>query len=241
MQDGIEIPCFTSASGQLNHARSGFRNKKEKSAAFRAVHTLFPEQRLECGQAALGLAYLNLEPDYRFALPIDIRKAENDFQSVLKDYAALPDIQARANWYLGWIYTSLDPMPKKGRTYFHTIVRDFPEVPMNLSVPEPWVNIVYPDNISGKRQSPPLKYWAQVALLELVRHPGSGKEAMSAFNLLYDRFFTSTETGMALKILLADPEQAALVLKKARLYTKQKQDNPYLVRDITTLAGSCIP
>jgi len=235
-QDGIKIPRFSSAAGQLNHAASGFRNKKEKRAALRAVTTLFPQNLLEGGHAALGLAFLHLEPDYRFAKPIDIRKSVNDFQTVLKEYAPFPDVQAKAHWYLGWIYTVLDGEPKKGLQHFWTIVKDFPEVPVNLSLPVPWVNLVYSDLQTDASPLPIRpKFWSQIALLEIVRH-GSRAEAIEAFNILYNRFFPSIETGFALKSMLANPGLASHVLYRVSAYLARQTTNPYLVRDIAALA-----
>jgi len=243
IQDGIEIPLFTSPAAQLNHAMSGFRDKKEKSAALRAVITLFPDCLLERGHAALGLAYLHLEPDYRFARPLDVRKAANDFQAVLTDYAFLPDIQAKAHWYLGWIYTTLDGQPEKGQAHFHTIVQNFSQVPMNLSPPTPWANLVYshpPSRAESVTQKTLIKYWSQIALLEIVRH-GTRDEAVTAFDTLYDKFFTSTETGLALKTMLSNEKLALHARPLVEKYLARFTANPYLARDILRLAKGNIP
>lgn len=241
IQDGIEIPNFSSASAQLNHGASGFRNKKEKSAALRAVATLFPENRHACGHAAMALAYLHLEPDYRFARPIDIKKAANDFLAILEAYPSFPDIQAKARWYLGWIYTALDPQPDKGRAHFWTIVTDFFKIPMNLSPPAPWANLVYPESAAPSADPSGQKYWSQIALLEIIRQPGSPAEAIKAFDLLYDRFFMSTETGLALKSMLSTHELASHAEDRAEAYLAGYTANPYLTKDIFRLYRKTAP
>ncbi|WDP93059.1 MAG: hypothetical protein HUN04_26420 [Desulfobacter sp.] len=244
IQDGIKIPRFSTAAGQLNYAASVFEDKKRKSAALRAVAALFPENRLECGHAALGLAYLHLEPDYRFAKPIDILKAANDFKAVLKAYPDMDDVVAKTHWYLGWIHTTLchpaldgqTGSTETGRRHFRAIVRDFSSVPMNLSPPEPWVNLARPEEFPTIKQSAPVKYWAQVALLELVRHPGSEEEALKAVDMLYDRFFSSMETGFALKHMLTRPGPGVSLVEKASAWAARNTANPYLSREISALA-----
>ncbi|MCG8634727.1 MAG: hypothetical protein MI863_12920, partial [Desulfobacterales bacterium] len=57
-----------------------------------------------------------------------------------------------------------------------------------------------------------------------------------AFTLLYDRFFSSPSTGLALKAMLADRELAAHALPLVEPYLSHNTANPYLVRDIQALA-----
>ncbi len=242
VQDGYEISQFPSAGGQLNFAKSGFTEKKKKKAAYRAVLTLFPEDHLECGHSSIGLAYLHLEPDYRFASPLEISKAANDFKDIIEDFTTLPDVLAKAHWYLGWIYTDLMKTPEKGLVHYWQIALDFPDIPMNMSPPAPWVNLVYPTALILKDQKPssPQKLWAEAALLEIVRNTRDNSQAIKAFDLLYDRFFSTPATGLALKAMLADPvarpELAAHALPKIEPYLSRNKDNLYLARDIRTLA-----
>ncbi len=243
VQDGFEIPKFPSAGGQLNFAKSGFTDKKKKMAAYRAVLTLFPEDRLECGHASIGMAYLHLEPDYRFASPLAIRKAANDFKAIIDDFSTLPDVLAKAHWYLGWIYTELMKTPEKGLVHYWQIAGQFPDIPMNMFPPVPWVNIVYPSDQTLKDQKPatPQKLWAEVALLEIVKNCKDKSQTIKAFDLLYDRFFLSPATGFAIKAMLADPELAAHAFAGVDPYLSRNTDNPYLARDIRTLAEAIAP
>ncbi|MCD4718240.1 MAG: hypothetical protein K8S13_00040, partial [Desulfobacula sp.] len=57
---GFKIPNFPTARGQLNNAKSGFANSEEKKAALQILSKIFPDNRLQCGHAALSLAYMNL-------------------------------------------------------------------------------------------------------------------------------------------------------------------------------------
>ncbi len=113
---------------------------------------------------------------------------------------------------------------------------------MNLSPPAPWVNLVYPP-LALKDQKPttPHKLWAEAALLEIVRHAGDNSQAIKAFDLLYDRFFTSVSTGFALKAMLADKELAAHAWPGVDPYLSRNTGNPYLARDIRTLAEEIAP
>lgn len=157
IQDGIPIPRFSSATDQLNYAKSGLNDRKRKLAAFRAVQTLFPEDRAACGHAALGLAYLHLEPQYRFASPRDIRQAARDFLTIAKSYKDLTEIRAKALWYLGWIHTDLEMDLQTGMGYYWQLVNTLPQVPMNLSPTAPWVNLVYGSKAAPKapKTAPP--------------------------------------------------------------------------------------
>lgn len=243
IQDGISLPRFSTAADQLNYARSGLTDKKRKLAALRAVPALFPQSRPQCGQAAMGLAYLHLEPEYRFATDLDIRQAANDFAAVLAEYGDIPGIRAKTLWYLGWIHTELKQDVPTGLGFYWQIVRDLSYVPMNLSPTAPWVNLVYPSQPARKalKPAPPKKYWEAVALLEIVRYTRNSAEAARALGVLMDRHPTSQATGLALKHLLADPELAPAALQHAAAYLAQPPSNPYLARDIQTLAEGAVP
>lgn len=243
IQDGFEIPVFSSAMGQLNYARSGFTDKREKKAAFRAVLDLFPRDIRECGHASIGLAYLHLEPDYRFASPKTIRRAAVDFNSVLDRFAGQPDVVVKAHWYLGWIYTELMDEPEKGLVHFWRIVREFPDAPVSQSPPVPWVNLVSPPKQTQDRKHPqgPEKLWAEVALLEIIRNTPDHTRAALAFDHLAERFPAGAATGFALKFMLTDPGLANHALPRVAPYLSQYTENPYLIRDIRMLAQKASP
>lgn len=238
-QDGFNIPQFPWARDQLNYANSGLANKKEKQAALRAVLTLFPDNRPARGNAAIGLAYIHLETDYRFATSTEILRAVNGFLSVIKDYPDLDHIQVKAHWYLGWIYTELLGDLENGVLHYWAIVTDFPDIPRNLSVPVPWISLVYPPDLSQKLPSPrpQEKYWAGIALLEIIRYSPERENAIKAFDLLFDSYYTSVETGFALKLMLKKPDLASHALPFVEPFLVRKTSNPYLHGDIKALAG----
>lgn len=243
IQDGISIPRFSTAADQLNYAGSGLAGKKRKLAALRAVGALFPGHRLERAHAAMALAYLHLEPEYRFATPLDIQQALNDFYAVVKAFGDLSEIRAKSLWYLGWIHTELTSDPDTGLPFYWQIVEELSYVPMNLSPTAPWANLVYPSEPDSKTLKPaePKRYWAQVALLEIVRNSPDAAQAVRACTLITNRYPVSQAAGLALKHMLADPELAPFALSAASQYLSQAPSNPYLARDIQTLAEAAIP
>ncbi|MCP3899277.1 MAG: hypothetical protein GY707_06160, partial [Desulfobacteraceae bacterium] len=89
---GFTIPQFPTAKGQLNYAKSGFPDAEEKKAAFEIVSHLFPDAKIECGNAALYLSYLNLGFDYRFAKKEDCYNATKAYQGVINNYKGYPEI-----------------------------------------------------------------------------------------------------------------------------------------------------
>jgi hypothetical protein len=243
IQDGIPVPRFSTASDQLSYARSGLTDKKRKLAALRAVPSLFPGSRLECAQAAVGLAYLHLEPEYRFASQLEIQQAANDFQAVLDEFGDIPGIRAKSLWYLGWIHTELKQDPDTGLAFYWQVARRLSFVPMNLTPTAPWVNLVYAAEPAEKALKPaaPTKYWAQVALLEIVRNARDSAQAKTAFDLLMARYTTSQAAGLALKHMLAEPALADHALPAVDAYLAANSRNPYLARDIRTLAEGAAP
>jgi len=241
IQDGVTIPQFPTSADQLTYARSGFTNRKRKMAALRAVRTLFPEDRPACGGAGLGLAYLHLEPQYRFASGLDIQQAANDFTNLLKVYEDLPDIRAKALWYLGWIHTELKNDPGTGMGYYWQVVNTLSHIPLTLSHTAPWVNRVFGLEPIQKEPETPKNDWGQMALLEIVRHSPENGEAAKALHLLLDRYPSSQAAGLALKHMLADPDLYSPARAAAAVYLAGNRSNPYLARDIKTLTEGGIP
>ncbi len=241
VQDGISMPHFPTADGQLNYARSGFTDKREKQAAFRAVIALFPEEKLQCGNAALGLAYLHLEPDYRFATALDIRQAVNDFTSILKQFNTVDEVVAKTHWYLGWIYTDLLGDSNTGINHYFSVANNYGDIPMNLSVAIPWANLVYPpDQPKPLKPTTPQILWSEIAFLEIIRNAPSPDIAIQAFNRLFENTASNQVHGFALKAMLENSELAPAAAPKIPLYLKESQ-NPYLQRQIEALATGDTP
>ncbi|MBC2705283.1 hypothetical protein [Desulfobacula sp.] len=231
---GFKIPQFPTAQGQLNYAKSGFPNPEEKRAALKILFKFFPEARLQCGNAALGLAYMNLGYDYRFAARQDYYNAIKDYRNVIKNFKEYPQILVKANWYLGWIHCDLLKEKKIGIPYFRHIVKTYPNFQMGISSPVPWVSLVYPVTVTGKQptKNTTNKQWASLALLEIIRHAPNRNEVFNAFDLLWKNYQNSVPTGLAIKLLLQDERYAQIAMPYIEKYLALNIANPYLEREI---------
>lgn len=236
--NGFDIPRFPTAQGQLNFAKSWFSDDRKKKAALAIVPKLFPKARLQCGNADLALAYMNLGEDYRFASKDNFLKAIADYQNLLGQYPDQPGILVKAHWYLGWIYCELLGEKPKGLVHFRIIATRYPGVPMELSSPVPWVSLVYPlDPREKSERRIPKKHWAGIALLEIIRNAPSPDEAIMAFDALWQGYKNSVETGFAIKLMLKNPLLADHSRSHVPRFLAQNITNPYLAKEIQTLAG----
>jgi len=235
---GFNIPRFPTAQGQLNFAKSWFAHGSEKRAALRIVSKLFPRARLQCGNAALVLAYMNMGDDYRFAAKKDFLKAITDYRKILDQYSDQPVIMAKAHWYLGWIHCDLLSEKTKGIVHFKIIASHYPGVTMELSSPVPWVSLVYPLNPVREKKTiqTPEKHWAGIALLEIIRHAPTPAEAITAFDALWAGYKNSVETGFALKIMLENPLLTGHIRSRLPLFLARNIANPYLAEELLNLA-----
>ncbi|MCG8614959.1 MAG: hypothetical protein MI802_01975 [Desulfobacterales bacterium] len=241
--DGVKLPVFQTAAGQLRYARSGFSDTARKRAALKAVLTLFPDDRMECGHAAIGLAYLHLEPDYRFADTDQIRLVSDALLKIQDTYADLPDVMAKAHWTLGWVYTDLMKKPSTGLSHYWQVVNAYPDIPMNLSPAVPWVNLVSAPVSGTSPVAPdlPRKFWAEVALLEIIRNTTESGMAVQAFDILFRDYFTGPAAGFALKAMLGNPALADHARPHVTAYLQKHKANPYLTREIRLLAAGETP
>ncbi len=236
--NGFYIPKFPTAQGQLNFAKSWFEDGNEKKATLLIVSELFPRARLQCGNAALALAYTNLGEDYRFASRDNFLKAIAEYQKILDQYRDQPVILAKAHWYLGWIHCQLLGEKQKGLVHFRIIAFQYPGVTMELSSPVPWVSLVYPQDPAKERLDTRIskKHWAGIALLEIIRN-APPDEAIMAFDALWQGYKNSVETGFALKLMLENPLLAEYSRSHVPVFLAQSIANPYLAKEIQTLAG----
>jgi hypothetical protein len=231
---GFKIPRFPTAQGQLNYAKSGFASSEEKIAALKLLFKDFPEAKLQCGNASLLLAYMNLGYDYRFATRQDYTNAIAAYHDVIKNFKEYPQILVKAYWYLGWIHCDLSKEKEPGITYFWHIVKTYPDIETGISSPVPWVSLVYPLTLKGDQPIKPTanKQWASLSLLEIIRHTSKKTEAFEAFDILWAKYRNSVSTGLAIKLLLCNKEYA----QKARLYIKKyialDIANKYLTKEI---------
>ncbi|WP_299979651.1 hypothetical protein [Desulfobacula sp.] len=231
---GFKIPQFPTARGQLNYAKSVFPDPEEKKAALKILFNFFPEAKLQCGNAALNLAYMNLGYDYRFAARQAYYNAIKDYRDVIKNFKGYPQILVKANWYLGWIHCDLLKEKKIGIPYFRHIVKTYPDLQMGISSPVPWVSLVYPLTVTGKQPTKDTtnKQWASLALLEIIRHAPNRNEVFNAFDLLWKNYQNSVPTGLAIKLLLQDERYAQIAMPYIEKYLALNIANPYLAREI---------
>ncbi len=231
---GFDIPQFPTAEGQLNYAKSGFPYPEEKKAAFEFIFHIFPEQKEQCGNAALYIAYMNLGFDYRFAKSQDFTNAILAYQKVIKDFKGYPHILVKANWYLGWIYCDLLQDKKKGIPYYWQIIKKFPDVTSGISSPVPWVSLVFP--LPYKDEQPPKKKsqskWASISLLEIIRHAADRTEALNAFDMLWENHRSTVATGLAINLMLQNENHRENAVPYIEKYLALNVANPYLVKEI---------
>lgn len=231
---GFEIPLFPTARGQLNYARSGFPDAQMKRAAFNLIFDRFPNDKAECGSAALNLAYMHFGRDYRFATDSDCLRAINDYHTVIKRFSDAPDVLVKAYWYLGWIHCELLGDTEKGLPYFRHIVKTYPELAMGISPPVPWVSLVYPLTMDGDR--PKIKRlekkWAALALLEIIRFSPEKQDVLRAFDMLWQKYQKSVAAGLAIELMLGRPVFAQETLEYVDSYLALNVANPYLSREI---------
>ena len=231
---GFKIPQFPTARGQLNYAKSGFPDPEEKKAAFKIMFYIFPEAKVECGNAALYLAYMNFGYDYRFAKRQDYTKAIAAYHDVIKKFKAYPQILVKAYWYLGWIHCDLLHEKETGIQYFWHIAKTWPDITMGISSPVPWVSLVY--RLSVKTDHPPKKIrqkkWASLALLEIIRNATHTKEVFHAFDMLWENYRNSVTTGLAIKLMLQNEKFAQKALPHVDKFLALNIANPYLAKEI---------
>ena len=231
---GFKIPKFPTALGQLNYAKSGFVDSKEKKAALEIISFLFPESRVQCGHAALNLAYMKLGYDYRFANQYDFHNAIISYHKVIQNYKKYPQILVNANWYLGWIHCDLLNSKNTGVEYFWHIVKTWPEIKMGISSPVPWVSLVYPSKEKSDQSlnNKANVYWAGISLLEIIRHTEKKEESLKAFDLLWEKYNKTILTGLALNLMLEKNELKAKIVPFVKPYLELNVANKYLARQI---------
>ncbi len=230
----FNIPQFPTARDQLNYAKSGFPSHEEKKAALEIIFELFPTDKVECGNAALDIAYMNFGYDYRFAKKQYYTNAISAYQDVIEDFKEYPQIIAKAYWYLGWIHCDLLQEKEVGVTYFRHIVKTYPDIKTGISSPVPWVSLVYPLAVDAGQPAKDhtQKQWACLALLEIVRHAHDKTEVFKAFTILWEKYRNTVSTGLAIKLLLKDTRDSQKILPYVKPYLALNIADRYLVKEI---------
>lgn len=231
----FEIPVFPTAWEQLNYAKSGFNNIEKRKAAYEIIPLLFPDDLEACGNSALYSAYLNLGQDYRFAENEQVKKAAKAYEQIVLIYKDHPNILAKAHWYLGWLYTDLLGKKSEGLKHFFKIIDTFPDIPMGITPPVPWVSLVYPEHtgLDHSKQQKVSTPWGSAALLEIIRHSEDKTTILDAFNLLWDSYSDTAPVAPALLILLKNKDLREDALPFAEEFlAAESTANPYLSEEI---------
>jgi hypothetical protein len=231
---GYTIPLFAKAAAQLDYARSLFADAMEKKATLDLVISRFPKDRQEQAEARLELAYLLLGPDFRLADQNTCESALRAYESIAREFADLPAIRAKANWYLGWIYTDLLHDESKGLAAYSQLAKKYPRDRFSRISPVPWLKLVFPD--PGEKpytaDDEHTHSWAGLALLEIVRHANDVSDRLQAFDILWHEHRNSMTTGYALKTILnsslATPSMSRIVDE----YVSSNSVNPALNQDL---------
>ncbi len=234
--DEFDIPVFPTPEEQFNYTRSWFKDFKEKRASLQGVLQLHPKARLQCGMAALDLAYSLLGNDYRLATDRQYHQAIAQFREILTSFSDINDIIAKSHWYIGWIYCDLLHDTKKGLKHYRIILTRFPDVEMHLASPVPWVSIVSPVD---QEDNPPLYSkpsvpWANLAAVEIIRYTRDDATALNALMFLWKKSNYHTTTGIGLRLILERDSLKKETFPIAQKYIHNIASNPYLQRDIET-------
>ena len=229
------MASFATATEQLRHARAWFSDTGEKRAALKGLLDRYHEANAVRAEAELELAYLALGADYRFAPPSACLQAVAEFRRVADQYPELPDICAKAHWYMGWIYADLLHKKPEALVHFHIIVDRFAAATLKIEPPVPWVSLVLPQAADQPRAvyDGPAYSWRSMALLEIIRDSDAEHEKWAAFQLLWKQDRPGVATGHALQILLQGPATLARrTVPYARLCLKTKSFSRPLAEEI---------
>lgn len=233
--NGYEIHLFSSAEAQLRYALSRFSDSLERRAAFEVVIKYFPEVKPVRAEAELALAYLELGVDHRFADRETCIQALETYRRIITRFSDLPQICAKAYWYMGWIYADLLNQKRKAINHYQTVYRRYPKAWVKIESPVPWVVFVMPQIKSEVKASAKQKvlYWASLALLEIIRNSVREEERMAAFQALWSDYRDSLATGYALCTLLNGPAAVSgNVAECAKAYLEEQRPGQPLADEI---------
>jgi len=237
--NGFQVPIFPSAEEQFNYTNSWFEKREEKKAALAAVSQFFPKALEQRGAAALELTYMELGRDYRQATPEDCRKAIENYRKIITRFHTLPEICAKAYWYMGWIYCDLLKEKEKGLEMYRLVVAHYPHIRRNLTPPVPWVTFITPTDTNpppAQENANPL--WADLARIEIIRYSDTADAARRAFFGLRQGNGNQQMVGIALKLLLHRQDLGREAVPFAEEYLQKPLPNPALQKDIRQLLAN---
>jgi hypothetical protein len=230
---GFQIPVFSSPDEQLNYTQSWFDSQDEKKASLLAVARLFPDATGQRAAAALDLSYQLLGQDYRLAASEICLEAIKNYREIIEEFQDLPEICAKAYWYMGWIFCDLLKDKKQGIEMYQIVVIHYPEMKLNRSPAVPWITIVAPiDNTDNQSHSTTSQFWADIALVEIIRNAEETDTVRKAFSHLWAGHRNSQNIGVALRLLLQRQDLDQETIPFAQEYLQEKTANPSLQNDV---------
>jgi Tetratricopeptide repeat len=239
--DGNAIEHFTAPEQQLQYTRTWLTDPAEKKAALESLIQRFPEAKTVRAEAELDLAYLALGLDYRFADSAACLDAIGKYQHIAAHNSDLPQVCAKAHWYMGWIYADLLNDKRQAIAHYQTIVEQYPDATLSIKPPVPWVGVVLPQAI--KRPKAVYEYptykWSSIALLEIIRNSDKDDEKLNAFEKLWSHDRASLAMGYAFRALVYDsPALAQKVAARAGVYLRARLFSQPIAEEVRSALAS---
>ncbi len=237
---GYDIPVFATASGQLNYARTLVSKPAEKSAALEVLIDRFPGDREKTGEARLELAYMLLGYDFRLADQTACNKALYAYKDIAREFKDTPSVFTKAHWYMGWIHTDLLNDKHQGVALYLTLAEQYPEYSFSRISPVPWLELIFPhpNTKPYTAEDKQFHFWADLALLEIVKNADDDEKRMAAFNKLWEMHPESLAAGYALKEILQHSPSPQKMAHVVNAYIQLNKANPELNRDLELLISN---
>ncbi len=227
--DGYRIPVFHDAEEQLEYARSFITRNEEQKAALEAVKVLFPHARKEVAESLLDLIYFDLGGDYRLASRVQCQKAVKRLEDLIHSYRDVFRACARAQWYIGWIYTDLLKDRAKGLEAYYAVFSKYPDEVFYISSPFDSSLFNHREKGQEAENTGEKHWWGALALLEIYRHTVGFTRKLDLVSELVSRYPTDLSTGYALVDLLSHHrDNATLVLYATRYIETNKRNRDLL-------------
>ncbi len=206
LRNGYDIEIFDSAEAQWRYARACYFDPKKKQAALEVLVEFYPTAKLIRAEAELELAYMTLGADYRFANRIACLSAIEKYRRITDEFSELPAVEAKAHWYMGWIYADLLGQKSRALAHYQTIVSHYPNAAFKLESPVPWLTLVLPQPPEERQRiyEHSVYSWRSIALLEIIRNTKDEKAQWTALKMLWSDDRNGPATGPALKHLLRE-------------------------------------
>ena len=136
---------------------------------------------------------------------------------------------------MGWIHADLLNQKRQAIVHYRIVYERYPDARIKIESPITWVVLVMPQNKTEikavDRQK--VRYWASLALLEIIRNSAREQERWEAFQTLWSDYRSSLETGYALCALLNGPKYISRkVIGRAKEYLEEQDRSQPLADEI---------